>query len=70
MSYDNVDDLAEYFSATMDALKAIESIPYPETELVLDNTTLWGVKKSLDELRIQIMLLQRNLIDFKIEMEN
>lgn len=70
MSYDNVEDLTEYFSATLNALKAIESIPYPETNAVLDSTVLWGVKKSLDELRVQIMILQRNLIDCKLDIES
>ena len=67
MSYDNNADLTEYFTTIVEIEKLIESIPYPTTADVLNSASKWGVKKSLDELRMQCAIMRRTLQDIELE---
>lgn len=63
MSYDNTEDIGDYCVAAQKALRAIETIPYPATKDVLNDANLWGVQKCLDEIRMQIKILQTDLVN-------
>lgn len=69
MSYDNKDDLGTYFATSMKMLSDVETIPYPPVKGVLEDVSLWGVQKCLDEIRIQITMLQHALQDVAIQLD-
>lgn len=69
MSYDNETELAKYYATAVEMEKLLETIPLPTTAEALASASIWGVRKCLDEVRIQLTILRLTLQDIELERE-
>ena len=69
MNYDTETELAKYYATAVEMEKLLETIPLPTTKEALDSASKWGVRKCLDEVRIQLTILRRTLQDIELERE-